>query len=358
MKVVSTIGLVLASLSGLALADDAKEIGNLKTVLKKHGFTGAVELSIPKELGRPLDPKRREIGRMIFFDNGLGLHKDNSCAGCHSPTHGMGDTQSIARGIQNDNIVGLLRQGPRNQRRTPTVVNTGFYPALMWNGRFSAVSGNPFDNSKGFLFPPPEGRGPEGIDLFGKGDSRFKHLLVAQAHIPFTETPEMAGFTGLCNQPFIMPRSIPAASSPLKLSTKSVDVRFQNKALGKVPGKDESDPNCEFDDGKGIPVPKPYPPAGNLILNAPIRHAVLGEINRMPEYRRLFSEVYPTVNRGNDIEFWMIGETLAEFQISLTMTDAPIDQFARGKHQALSGDARKGALLFFGKKAGCVLPFS
>ena len=37
------------------------------------------------------------------------------------------------------------------------VAAPAFYPNLMWNGRFSAPSGDPFNNSKGFLFPPPEG---------------------------------------------------------------------------------------------------------------------------------------------------------------------------------------------------------
>jgi cytochrome c peroxidase len=58
----------------------------------------------------------------------------------------MGDTQSIAIGVQNNRLVGVARTGPRNQRRTPTVVNTAFFPKLMWNGRFSAPSGDPFNN--------------------------------------------------------------------------------------------------------------------------------------------------------------------------------------------------------------------
>jgi cytochrome c peroxidase len=64
------------------------------------------------------------------------------------------------------------------------VLNTAFFPALMWNGRFSSVSGDPFDNSAGFSFPPPE----------GAGLSYEPHLLVAQAFIPPTERTEVAGF--------------------------------------------------------------------------------------------------------------------------------------------------------------------
>ena len=36
-------------------------------------------------------------------------------------------------------------------------INTAFYPTLMWNSRFAALSENPFDNSDGFAFPAPEG---------------------------------------------------------------------------------------------------------------------------------------------------------------------------------------------------------
>src|SRR5207248_1133390 len=111
--------------------------------------------------------------------------------GCHSPTNGFGDTQSIAIGIQNNNLVGPNRSGARNQRRTPTAANTAFYPNLMWNGRFSAPSGDPFDNSQGFFFPPPEG-----TTQFRASDPIVRHLLIAQAHLPPTELVEVAGFTG------------------------------------------------------------------------------------------------------------------------------------------------------------------
>jgi cytochrome c peroxidase len=81
-------------------------------------------------------------------------------------------------------IVGPDRAGPRNQRRTPMVINTAFYPNLMWNSRFAALSHDPFDNSAGFQFPLPEG-----LTL-----SYQPHLLVAQAFIPPTERVEVAGF--------------------------------------------------------------------------------------------------------------------------------------------------------------------
>ena len=129
----------------------------LRSVLASQRFTGRVESTLEKRLGRPLDPAKAELGRLLFFDKFVGLHGDNSCAGCHSPLNGFGDSVSMAIGVENNGFVGPQRAGPRNQRRTPAVVNTAFYPKLMWNGRFSAISGDPFDSSKGFLFPAPEG---------------------------------------------------------------------------------------------------------------------------------------------------------------------------------------------------------
>ena len=155
------------------------------------GSPGRIESTLEKRLGRPVDPELATLGRDLFFDKILGLHGDNACAGCHSPTNGFGDTQSIAIGIQNNNLVGPGRTGPRNQRRTPMVINNAFFPKLMWNGRFRSPSGDPFDNSQGFVFPPPES-----TTKFLPSDEEIRQLLVAQAHIPPTEQTEVAGLHG------------------------------------------------------------------------------------------------------------------------------------------------------------------
>lgn len=156
----------------------------LSAVLQQHGFTGRVGLSLEQRLGRKIDNHLADLGRNAFHDSLLGLNDDNSCAGCHAAPVGFGDTQAIAIGIDNNGVVGLDRTGPRNQRRAPMILNNVFFPALMWNSRFNSVSGNPFDNSQGFQFPLPEGFSLSGLP----------HLLTAQAFIPVTEKPEMAGF--------------------------------------------------------------------------------------------------------------------------------------------------------------------
>jgi cytochrome c peroxidase len=158
--------------------------GALRSALRAAGFTGDMERSLERRLGRRIDRRLADLGRLLWFDTVTGLHGDNACAGCHSPTHGFGDTQSIAIGIDNNGIVGPDRAGPRNQRRAPIAINTVFYPGLMWNSRFASLSGDPFDPSAGFRFPAPEG-----LTL-----SYLPHLLVAQAFIPPTERNEVAGF--------------------------------------------------------------------------------------------------------------------------------------------------------------------
>ena len=142
--------------------------------LHELGFTGRMQSQLEVRLGRHVNLRLANVGRLLWFDTIMGLNDDNTCGGCHSPTAAFGDTQSIAIGIDNNGVVGPHRQGPRNQRRTPLAINSAFYPRLMWNGRFSSNSGNPFDNSQGFTFPLPE----------GNNLSYLSHLLQAQAFIP------------------------------------------------------------------------------------------------------------------------------------------------------------------------------
>ena len=156
----------------------------LREQLARLGFTGRVASTLETRLGRRIDRQLADIGRQLWFDPIQGLNNDNTCSGCHSPTNGLGDTQPIAIGIDNNFLVGPGRKGPRNQRRTPMAINAAFYPTLMWNSRFHSLSRDPFDNSAGFVFPAPE----------GTSLSYLPHLLTAQAFIPPTERVEAAGF--------------------------------------------------------------------------------------------------------------------------------------------------------------------
>src|SRR5437867_4728430 len=151
------------------------------------------------------------------------------------------------------------------------VIDTAFYPALMWNGRFFAPSGDPFNNSLGFTCPPPEG-----TTRFPPFDPINTHLLIAQGQLPPTEQVEVAGFTG---------------------TAPNADPRFD-----------------QFDDGKGSQVP---PPDASGFRNEPIRQAVLRRLNGTPAYRNLFGALFPSVASGGPIDFSMFGRAIAEFEFTL-----------------------------------------
>jgi len=254
---------------------------------------------------------------LLWFDTLHSLHADNTCGGCHSPTNGFGDSQPMAIGVQNNGMVGPHRAGPRNQRRSPLVINTALYPALMWNGRFNSLSGDPFDNSQGFRLPFPEAD----VRFSHANDAAhgITHLLQAQGHMPPTELIEVAGFTGTC------PGGVPDAT------------------LGPA--------FCQFDDGLGESVPLPDQATGSR--NEPIRQKALELLNATPAYRALFGDVFPEVKQGAAIDFVMFGKAIAEFEFTLVFADAPVDQFARGTTSAMTPAQKRGALLFFGR-AGCV----
>ncbi|MCI0410444.1 MAG: hypothetical protein L0191_18100 [Acidobacteria bacterium] len=278
----------------------------LALALARVGFTGQVEETLENRLGREIDPKVADLGRLLFFDKVLGLHGDNSCAGCHSPANGFGDSQRMAIGVDNNDLVGSHRQGPRNQRRSPLVANTAFYPALMWTPRFIALSGNPFDGSLGFKFPPPENV-VTGVPT----------LLAAQGSLPSTELVEMAGFTGIIANP------------------------------GPFGAR-----HYQFDDGHGQTLPAPD---GTGFHNFPIQDAVDARLNAIPAYLEKFGEAFnggvPLPPGGITINMRRLA--IAEFQTSLKAADAPLDRFARGGTDAMTSGQKRGALLFFGK-AKCV----
>lgn len=282
----------------------------LAAVLREQQFTGRIEQTLEKRLGRTLDPNLARIGQILWFDTIGGLHDDNTCGGCHGPATGFGDALSIAVGIQSNLIVGHDREGPHNQRRTPKALNIAFFPALMWNGRFNSISGDPFDNSQGFKFPLPEG-----TTRFPPHDPVIKHLAQAQGEMPPTELTEVAGYTGTKGTPY---------------------------SLGPL--------FDQFDDGKGSKLPIPD---AEGYRNDPIRAAVLKRLNAIDGYRSLFGRVFPSVANGGPIDFTMFGRAIAEFEFTLTFANAPIDQFARGDSHAMTLAEKRGALLFF-KKANCV----
>jgi cytochrome c peroxidase len=171
------------SLAPRSARGDSSLDQDLRSALATYGFTGRIESTVEARLGRPINQKLAAVGHYLYFDAILAIKQDNACAGCHSPTTGFADTQSIAIGIDSNGLVGPSRTGPRNRRRALTSINAVFYPKATWTMRFESLSGDPFDNSAGFRFPAPEG-----LTL-----SYFKLLLAASACISVTDRTALVG---------------------------------------------------------------------------------------------------------------------------------------------------------------------
>src|SRR5262245_35686686 len=64
--------------------------GELASVLSAAGFTGQIEQTfqtrLQENLGRSIDPKLADLGRLLWFDTRHSLHQDNTCGGCHVPS--------------------------------------------------------------------------------------------------------------------------------------------------------------------------------------------------------------------------------------------------------------------------------
>ncbi len=303
---VSCLGIAIACNAPLAHASALDD--DLQDLLDEHGYTGTVQSTLATRLRRDIDMQLADLGQLLFFDSALSLHNDTSCASCHSPTNAWGDTQSIAIGVQSNGVVGARRAGPRNQRRSPAMVNAAFYPRLMWDARIWSNANDPFDNSDGFQWAA------EGPNLFLTPVEGVDTLLVAQAYIPPTHFGEMAGFTGTAG------------------------------TLGN-----EYD---DFDDGLGDDVPDPD---HEEFYGDPVRDALEDRFNGIPEYVDLFGEIFPDVADGDPIDYSLIARALAEFELTQVYADAPIDQFARGDTSAMTDAEKRGAILFFDDRgAQCV----
>jgi len=260
--------------------------------------------------------KRRELGRLLFFDHAMSGVEQTSCGTCHHAAFQFSDARTIARGVfcelvpevsitcedaptpgEDGNVAGPGRTSPLNSRNTPSLINVALFPKQMWNGRFrfvdnSSTDVNECDSGQGFRFPEPEG------DLFTRS------LLTAQAHIPVTELVEMTG---------------------------------------------------DFPEFTGVPEEAEH-------ANPEIREALTGRIDFIPAYRTLFEEAYPAdrpdlalspedpaVGSGDDLSYLAIADAMGHFQETLIMTDAPWDDYLRGDKAAISDAAKRGAVVFYDK---------
>lgn len=93
----------------------------------KADYVRPSEIPFPEE--NPFTEQKAELGKVLYFDPRLSRSQMQSCASCHNPSLGWGD--GLAKGV-GEGMQPL-------KRRSPTILNSAWSEALMWDGRFETL---------------------------------------------------------------------------------------------------------------------------------------------------------------------------------------------------------------------------
>jgi cytochrome c peroxidase len=258
------------------------------------GFWGAVPIGeTPVQ-----NPALVDLGQSLFFDKILSGNRDVACATCHDPMSQIGDGLSLAVGTGGSGLGPARALGAGRQfvpRNATSLLNEGlgfFY--VFWDGRV---------NEEGsFGFPGPGGgggggggqfRGPKGV-VFPPG---LTNLVAAQAMLPILNRVEMRGEPG---------------------------------------------DNDRFGNANELAVISDS-------SYAEVWKAAMRRVLAVQQYAAKFSAAFPGTPTSA-LGFQHAANAIAAFQIhSLTKTNSPFDRYLARDNRALSDEAKRGALLFFGK---------
>jgi cytochrome c peroxidase len=236
------------------------------------------------------DPALVDLGRSLFFDKILSGNRDVACATCHDPRNGTDDGRSLAIGT------GAIGTGTTRTLGAGRSVTPRNAPALFSVGLgafYFFWDGRVTDgNGIGGRFATPAGAAlPGGV----------ANMVAAQAMFPVTNRTEMRGNVG------------------------DRDV-FGNPNELAAPG------DSAF---------------------AAIWKATIARVLTVSAYVQKFNAAYPGVPT-TQLGFEHAANAIAAFEVaSFSKTGSPFDRYLSHDDGALTPDAKRGALLFFGK-AGCV----
>ena len=231
------------------------------------------------------DPALVDLGQSLFFDKVLSGNRDVSCASCHSPLTGSGDGLSLAIGTGWTG--GQLKVLGKGRQFTPRNAPSLFNAALGSQYMF-------WDGRVSVDFGPQgQFHAPAGVLLPGGLSS----VLAAQAMIPVTNRVEMRGDAG------------------------DRDVLGNVNELAQI-GDDESQ-----------------------VIWKSVMQRVLG----ISGYVQKFAAAYPGVS-SSALGFQHAANAIAAFEASaFTKNNTAFDRYLARDDNALSTDAKRGALLFFGQ---------
>ncbi len=261
------------------------------------------------DIGTQADPAKIALGEALFFDKELGGNRDTSCATCHHPLLHGGDGLPVSlgtggRGLGTARTVGEGRELiPRN---APEIFNRGAveWQTMFWDGRVDTYSED--------INSPAGTQLPAGLD----------NALAVQAMFPVTSRDEMRGRDGdICE----VENNETANSNPL--------TREWNMLARRVKLANEVAMLADED----LPA---------------IWDALMARLLAIPEYADMFQAAYPDTPLS-EMGFEHAANAIAAYEVAaFSFDDAPWDRYLQGDQEALSDEAKRGAILFYGD-AGC-----
>jgi cytochrome c peroxidase len=265
----------------------------------------------PIDLGPMPVAEKVALGEALFFDKEIGGNRDTACSTCHHPLLHSGDGLPLSfgtggKGLGTARTLGVNRElVPRN---APEIFNRGSpeWRTMFWDGRVAA-HGYALESPAGSELPP---------DL--------ESPLAVQAMFPPTSRDEMRGQPGdLCvdnaDEIAIVERGDLAAlwlamSRRATLANEVAMIEDENVTT--------------------------------------IWATLMDRLVAIPAYVELFQAAYPDTPL-DALGFEHAANAIAAYEIAaFSFDDSPWDRYLAGDLEALSTEAKKGALLFYGE-AGC-----
>jgi cytochrome c peroxidase len=231
------------------------------------------------------DPALVDLGRSLFFDKILSGNRDVACATCHTPLAHTGDGLSLAIGT-GASQAGATRTLGAGRQFTPRNAPSLLSAGL--NPVYLFWDGRVSDGFGSSRFTTPVGLAlPSGLTS----------ALAAQAMIPVTNRVEMRGNAG------------------------------DRDVFGNV-------------NELAQPADTQY---------AQIWKATMQRVLAISAYTQKFAAAYPSIP-ATQLGFQHAANAIAAFEVeAFTKTNSAFDRYLARDDNALSVDAKRGALLFFGK---------
>jgi cytochrome c peroxidase len=115
----------------------------------------------PFEIGLRPDEQLAALGERLFFDTRMSATGRTACASCHDPRYSFAEPRRVS----------LSDNGKPGRRNAPSLIDVGFRPSLMWDGKFHALEQQMF----GPFSSGEMGIGVEHAAQRLHADSRYAH---------------------------------------------------------------------------------------------------------------------------------------------------------------------------------------